>query len=89
MTIQSTQFPPTTTRREQFSTIYREELRKAAIADPEAYAFAADQADVIADKMLAAFDRYSANKDGRAVKATCRRLGIKHTYQAIYDCLSS
>ena len=37
----------------------------------------------VADRMIAAITAKSYNKDGRAMKATCKRLGIKHTYTAI------
>lgn len=37
----------------------------------------------VADAMIAAVVAGSFNKDGRAFRATCKHLGIKHTYQAI------
>lgn len=37
----------------------------------------------VADKMRAAIARNSFSHDGRAFKATCKALGIKHTQKAI------
>lgn len=71
------------TNKERFSEAYRRHLRAAVFADPQNYAYAVGQTDLIADRMLAAIERGSANKDGYAFKHTCRELGIKHTYQAI------
>ena len=42
---------------------------------------------MVADKMNAAFWRGSASKDSRACKATCKTLGIKHTYAATRNFL--
>jgi hypothetical protein len=39
-------------------------------------------------RMMAALLRGSANKDSCAIKATCERLGLKHTYQAINGFLN-
>lgn len=63
--------------------IYREELANAVRDYPNEYAWPIDQVPVVADRMVDAMKRGSYNKDGRAFKATCRRLGIKHTYTAI------
>ncbi len=63
--------------------IYREELHKAVAAYPEEYGFMATTVDAVADKMIAAMKTGSYNKDGRAFKATAKRLGIKYTYTAL------
>lgn len=41
----------------------------------------------VAENMIAAFQRGTANIDGPAWKATCKELGIKHTRKAIREWL--
>lgn len=65
-----------------FFDIYREELHKAMAAHPEEYMLSVP-ADTVADRMIEAFKNRSYNHEGRAIKATCKRLGIKHTRSAI------
>ena len=45
-----------------------------------------DAADV-RDKMMQAIVNRSFNKEGRAILATCKVLGIPHTYKGIYTYL--
>lgn len=71
-----------------FMVTYREELYKAVEQYPGEYAFTRAHAPDVADRMQAAFARGSYNKDGRAIKATCKRLGIIHTYAAINEVLA-
>ena len=66
-----------------FKSIYREELENAVRNFPQEYAFGLSEVNDVAHRMRLAFDRGSYNKDSRAIKATCKRLGIKHTYTAI------
>lgn len=66
-----------------FFDIYREELANAVREHPDEYGFPLAAVPTVANKMIAAMQRGSYNKDGRAFKAACRRLGIKHTYAAI------
>lgn len=88
----------------RFFDVYREELHRAVAAHPDEYAFreplvihgnlgvttlAPTTVDGVADKMIEAMKRRSFSKEGRACKATCKRLGIKHTYTAIYAHLEA
>ena len=41
----------------------------------------------LAEKMIPAFIRGSASKDGKGIQRTCKALGIKHTYKAINEFL--
>lgn len=69
-----------------FDTTYYDELERAVREHPDEYMPEMQTKSgllVAYTKMLAAFDRESYNKDGRAIKATCRKLGIPHTYKAI------
>lgn len=79
--------------------VYREELARAVAEHPEEYPWAtaptvihgnlgttilpARTVTEVADKMADAIRTRSYNKDGRAMRATCKRLGIKYTYTAI------
>ena len=71
---------------DKFSTLYRKYLKEASETDP-AYALIKGRTDDVAEKMLHALTRKSANKDGYAFKKTCKELGIKHTYTEIYKYL--
>ena len=56
--------------------------------DPEYLAvFRWNTPEDLAYKMMAAFIRGSANKDGKGIQRTCKALGIKHTYKAINEFL--
>ena len=66
-----------------FFDTYREELRRAVQEHPDDYHYSVEDVDAVADRMIAAMQRGSYNKDGRAFKATCNRLRIPHTYKAI------
>lgn len=63
--------------------VYREELERAVREHPDEYRFPIEHTPAVADKMIAAMKAGSYNKDGRAFKATAKRLGIKHTYAAL------
>lgn len=71
------------TNKERFAEAYRRNLHLSVTECPVDYAYIAGRVDEVADKMLAAIERGSANKDGFAFKRTCKELGIKHTYKAI------
>lgn len=66
-----------------FLAIYQEELEKAVREHPEEYHFPIEQVPRVVARMAEAFERKSYNKDGFALRGTCTRLGIKHTYAAI------
>ena len=55
---------------------------------PDDYFFKADYVPTVVEKMMAGVRRGSFNKEGRAFAATCRDLGIKHTYKAIREYLT-
>jgi len=68
---------------ERFAEAYRRNIRRARERFPDQYVWPIEQVEMIADRMLAAVQRGSANKDSHAFKWTCKELGIKHTYKAI------
>lgn len=72
---------------ETFMKAYCQNLYDAVRDHREEYCFGLDKVPDVVAKMKIAFGQRSYNKDSRAVKATCKQLGIKHTYSAINDYL--
>ena len=66
-----------------FCDTYRRNLTKARTEHPQEYPWPIEQLQTVADKMVAAIQRGSFNKESRAFRDTCKELGIKHTYTAI------
>jgi hypothetical protein len=77
------------TNRGRFLEEYRKQLLLAAIAYPSEYTWPISSFDIVYGRMVAAFDRGSYSKDGRAFRATCKALGIRHTYAAIREFVSA
>ena len=71
--------------RETFIRTYREKLADAVRDHPDEYVWPLSELDAVMGRMVAALDRRSFNKDSRAFRATCKALGIKHTYAAIRE----
>jgi hypothetical protein len=67
----------------RFMVVYGRVLREMVEADPKAFAWPASQAPVVAENMGRAFLTKSYNHDGKAMKKTCKELGIKHTRKAM------
>ena len=89
-----------------FRAVYVEELARAVEQYPDEYPWAHREEVIVgnlgttalprmtvedvAARMFAAMERGTYNKDGRAFKATCKRLGIAFTYSGIAAyCASS
>jgi len=70
-------------RIDDFMVVYVEELTRAVTDYPDSYAYPVGEVPDVAGRMRAAFIKGSYNKDGMAIKRTCKRLGIKHTYRDI------
>jgi hypothetical protein len=75
---------PDNPNRDLWDTTYADELRRAMAEHPDEYVSTVPFITVYT-RMLGAFDRGTYNKDSRAIRATCRRLGINHTYKAINE----
>lgn len=73
----------------EFKQMYTEELTKAVTDHPEEYHWPISDVPVVVERMVAAVARQSYNKDSRALKAVCKRLGIKHTYTAIQEAIQA
>lgn len=72
-----------------FMQIYTEQLEKAVRNYPTEYTWPVENVPTVAAKMRVAFMNRTYNKDGRAIKATCKVLGIKYTYTAINEYLAA
>lgn len=73
---------------DQFMVEYERQLTLAVQNYPDEYVWPIADVPKVAAKMRAAFERRSYNKDGRAIKATCKVLGIPYTYAGINAYLS-
>jgi hypothetical protein len=74
---------------EDFMVIYTKQLGIALQEHPDEYAYGAVELPKVLEWMRAAIIKGSFNKDSRAIKATCRALGIKHTYKAIGEFIQA
>lgn len=81
--MQNTQVSDDTIGLEEFGRVYSIELLQAVIDHPEEYSWPIENVPQVATKMLTAILQNNFNKESRAIKATCKLLGIKHTYKAI------
>jgi hypothetical protein len=66
----------------QFSRVYRAKLAEGHGLGK--YGWHPSKLEEVGNNMMAAVERDSYNKDGYAFRATCKALGIKHTYAAIH-----
>lgn len=65
--------------RAEIEATYAEELAKNVRKAPHKYAFGAEEAPHVAQRMVAGLAEGTANITGPALKATAQRLGITHT----------
>lgn len=68
---------------DKFMEVYTRRLAEALMNEPHNYVWPASELPTVLAKMRNAFIRKSFNKDGYAIKMTCRELKIKHTYRDI------
>lgn len=81
---------PLVGRAKEFFDTYLPELQKEVEAHPDMYLLSVkDNIELVARRMVRAFLAGSANKDSRAIRRTCSKLGIKYTYQGIRGFLES
>ena len=71
-----------------FGAVYRVELERAVKEHPEEYVWPVADVPVVADRMMAAIRAQGFNKDSRAIRATFRAFGLKHTYTALREWLA-
>lgn len=67
----------------RFRAVYTRKLTEAMEAHPTEYRFPKDQIPKVVDKMVTGLAKGEANKEGFAIRNTCRELGIAYTYTAI------
>lgn len=77
------------TNRELFKQTYAEQLEYAHRMNPEEYFWPIEELPLVLSRINAAIDKGSFNKDGKAFKATCKILKIKHTYRDIENFIGS
>lgn len=70
---------------EKWMQVFEAKLREAIQNHPDEYAYPLSEIEFVLHRMRGAFERGSYNKDSHAIKATCKHLGIKHTYAAIAE----
>ncbi|MFA5186679.1 MAG: hypothetical protein WC551_09405 [Patescibacteria group bacterium] len=75
------------TKLDRFVSVYSEALTMSVTMFPEEYCWPVEQVPVVVERMTAAIVRGSFSHDGKAFRATCKTLGIKHTRKAIYAFL--
>jgi len=73
---------------DRFVTVYTAQLQHEFDTNLE-YALVSKQTSAhdLAVRMAEGLMKGSASKDGRAIKSTCKALGIKYTYKAIAEYL--
>ena len=76
---------PNAITRAEFERVYVEELQRAVRERPDEYCWPIENATAVAGRMVSAIFSGSRcwSKDSHAIKAACKRLGIKHTYKAM------
>ncbi len=68
---------------DRFISEYEKQLQTAIVKYPSEYGYPVTEVPVVVGKMKVVFIRKSYNKDGRAIKATCKALSIGYTYRDI------
>jgi len=66
-----------------FGAVYHVELEKAVREHPDEYGYPVENVPTVVGRMMAAIRAESFNKDSRAIRATFRAFGLKHTYKAL------
>ena len=74
-------------RAQDFRDEYVTQLDDAVRNYPREYCYSPDQVPGVVERMMHAIEHHTFSKDSRAIRATCRALGIRHTYKAIYEWL--
>jgi hypothetical protein len=70
---------------ECFMEIYSEKLKEMRSKYPNEYVWRESELSTVLNKMRSAIESGTFNKDSKTFKATCKELGIKHTYAAINE----
>lgn len=68
---------------EEFHRVYVQRLTEAVQNHPDEYAWPVENVPQVAEKMMGAIVRGTFNKDGYAIRNTCKQLDIPYTYAGI------
>lgn len=74
--------------KEFFKLLYAANLKRAHNQYPDKYVWPSEELMNVMERMFAAIDRFSFNKDSDAFKLTCKHLKIPHTYKAIKEYIT-
>ena len=66
-----------------FITEYAKQLTEVVKNNQNEYAYPVSEVPIVVQKMKIAFIKKTFNKDGKAIKATCKALKIGYTYRDI------
>jgi len=77
----------TTENFDKFLNEYKKQLLLAVKNRPTEYGYPVSQVPTVVAKMEQAFIKGTYNKDGYAIKATCKALNIGYTYRDINNFL--
>jgi len=72
----------------RFYNTYVAELEREVARKPDAYAWPASMAPLVARRMVYALAVSGGNKDSNAIRRTCKGLGIPYTYRGIREYLN-
>ena len=72
---------------EKFLQVYKRILEEEIKKNPDN--FAIKDANVVFERMKPAIIKGSFDKDSACFRRTCRELGIRHTYKAIKEFITS
>lgn len=72
-----------TDNRTRFTESYTRHLTAAVLAHPKDYVYGVADVPAVVARMVPALATGRANKEGVAVRNTCRELGIPYTYAGL------
>ena len=73
---------------ECFIEVFTQKLLRFLETHPQDYAYSKEQLPILMPRFRESIKTGNFNKDGHAIKATCKELKIKHTYKAIKEFIS-
>jgi hypothetical protein len=74
---------------DRFFSIYTRHLERCVRDRPDDYRYPVEKVPEVASRMRNGVEAGRASIEGPAFRATCKELGIKQTYKAIYEFLGT
>lgn len=68
---------------DRWMEVYTRHLRDAVEKYPNEYMFSVEELPLVLERMREGFEKGSFLKEGKAIKATAKELGVKYTYKEI------